>query len=699
MEGEAVRVTTLQTTPSEKLLGESEAARGGEDWVEEDELAALERFNAGGGDMLRPVRGPGTTTETPVDLDAHDAAAPPPTPEQQSWSLRRYLREKWDEEQLARNKEYGMDPYVRVKLGQHGTYSRTRCCLSTRNMTAEQYRNPKYHEVHNNTLTIYRSAGDRGEIILEVMDEGDEKDRFIGGCHVHLTEFLEHAQNSTDWKHTMFHLFDRQPGEDDEPDAEERDAGGIHALVRWKPELDDRRKWLVDENGKARGVLEIKVIAGADLRDISDMKISDITSFADTSAMDLTLYALAGFMAVFVYAYRFEVWPDAPRTDLFLDTTVFVVTSFTTAGYGDQPTIISPLQRAFTVGFIILGTGLLGVLIGAVTDVLKVKFDIKQKKRMQANLQALEDEGVDTRGMAGDDENDRLQGEAQRNLELRRKKGELKDGDDDEYAMQREIGRVLQQHFWRDELRKAVLGLLTVCFILGVGAGVFMILESDECFRTLQDELKDDACEGAFLPGHGPKLVGGKKGLSAVDALYFMTVTASTVGYGDVTPQSYLGKCFGCLYFPFAVAIMSRTIMSIALIPTEHRKLKLEAYVLDQFGDQLNAADLADLKASVNVKPGEPLHKNDFTLAMLQRLGRVSKFDIVRAEQVFSKLDKDHSGVLNKEDLQDLLAMQRRRFAVRAHVVFAFLQWPLCPPSLTLMPCCAGGETRPRALN
>ena len=92
--------------------------------------------------------------------------------------------------------------------------------------------------------------------------------------------------------------------------------------------------------------------------------------------------------------------------------------------------------------------------------------------------------------------------------------------------------------------------------------------ESDECFRTLQDELKDDACEGAFLPGHGPKLVGGKKGLSAVDALYFMTVTASTVGYGDVTPQSYLGKCFGCLYFPFAVAIMSRTIMSIALIPT-----------------------------------------------------------------------------------------------------------------------------------
>ena len=144
-----------------------------------------------------------------------------------------------------------------------------------------------------------------------------------------------------------------------------------------------------------------------------------------------------------------------------------------------------------------------------------------------------------------------------RNLELRRKKGELKDGDDDEYAMQREIGRVLQQHFWRDELRKAVLGLLTVCFILGVGAGVFMILESDECFRTLQDELKDDACEGAFLPGHGPKLVGGKKGLSAVDALYFMTVTASTVGYGDYVAIDTIEMLFSVVVQLMGIAIFS----------------------------------------------------------------------------------------------------------------------------------------------
>ena len=46
-------------------------------------------------------------------------------------------------------------------------------------------------------------------------------------------------------------------------------AGGVHALVRWVPELDERGMWLLDNEKKAKGVLEIKVMSGAELRDIS----------------------------------------------------------------------------------------------------------------------------------------------------------------------------------------------------------------------------------------------------------------------------------------------------------------------------------------------------------------------------------------------------------------------------------------------
>ena len=82
------------------------------------------------------------------------------------------------------------------------------------------------------------------------------------------------------------------------------------------------------------------------------------------------------------------------------------------------------------------------------------------------------------------------------------------------------------------------------------------------------------------------------------------------------------------------------------------------------------------------------MHKNDFTLAMLLRLGRVTKVDILRTEQVFYNLDKDHSGSLTKEDLHDLLATQRRRMAVRKRC----RNWPAwmpvhLPSCLRVDPC------------
>eukprot|EP01051_Picozoa_sp_SAG22_P012492 SAG22_NODE_1304_length_4796_cov_4.746914_4_plen_131_part_00 len=91
------------------------------------------------------------------------------------------------------------------------------------------------------------------------------------------------------------------------------------------------------------------------------------------------------------------------------------------------------------------------------------------------------------------------------------------------------------------------------------------------------------------------------RGLHWIDALYFTVVTASTVGYGDVTPQSAWGKVFSILYIPVAVVVMSKAVMTLALIPSDYRRLKLEEYVLDQFGDELSASDFTDLKVRSTV--------------------------------------------------------------------------------------------------
>ena len=58
--------------------------------------------------------------------------------------------------------------------------------------------------------------------------------------------------------------------------------------------------------------------------------------------------------------------------------------------------------------------------------------------------------------------------------------------------------------------------------------------------------------------------------LSFVDALYFSVITLTTVGYGDITPQTDAGKLFTVVYVLFGIAIIVATtnyIVRRALLP------------------------------------------------------------------------------------------------------------------------------------
>ena len=188
------------------------------------------------------------------------------------------------------------------------------------------------------------------------------------------------------------------------------------------------------------------------------------------------------------------------------------------------------------------------------------------------------------------------------------------------------------------------------------------------------------------FPCCNPELANARYGLRFVDALYLTVVTASSVGFGDIYPTSFLGIVFSIVYVPVAVIVMSRSIMQIAVIPLNYRTLKLEEYVLGQFGEQLQAPDLTDLKASVNLQPDVGLRKNDFILAMLMRLGKVGKYDKARIEGVFHNLDKDRSGTLDEADLLDLLQKQHQRLQARGESqqflrTQKVMQDPTAPPS------------------
>ncbi|VEL34292.1 unnamed protein product [Protopolystoma xenopodis] len=52
--------------------------------------------------------------------------------------------------------------------------------------------------------------------------------------------------------------------------------------------------------------------------------------------------------------------------------------------------------------------------------------------------------------------------------------------------------------------------------------------------------------------------------LTYMQSLYYCLVTMSTVGYGDVTPQTVLGRAFACLFILFALATFASAIPEIA---------------------------------------------------------------------------------------------------------------------------------------
>ena len=304
-----------------------------------------------------------------------------------------------------------------------------------------------------------------------------------------------------------------------------------------------------------------------------------------------------GFIVGFSLFYRYVVWGKLESTDettLFTDSMLFVLTTFTTVGYGDHPQLLeTTFERLVTVVFIILGIGILGVTIGTWGDMIKVKMDQKKRRARERLLKKMQDKGLDTSKLAGSDD---IKEQVMKNLKQKFDESEI-----DEHLIQTEMGRALIRRFWGDELKKMLFGVVGLVAILAIGTGVFFITEQEACF--VSDKTVENADEGCkdlkpYLsdattanPNLGQLKTPGRteQGLRLIDALYFTTVTASTVGYGDVTPQSFTGKLFAIIYIPIAVALMSKTIMSIALIPMEYRHLKLEAYVLDQFGDELSA--------------------------------------------------------------------------------------------------------------
>jgi len=125
-----------------------------------------------------------------------------------------------------------------------------------------------------------------------------------------------------------------------------------------------------------------------------------------------------------------------------------------------------------------------------------------------------------------------------------------------------------------------IVSLILIVVMLGIGAGAFLALVED-----------DNGDPYSFL-----------------DAVYFASVTVTTVGYGDFSWNSSDGaKIFGVFYLITGTVVIAKALSDIASIPLERRRRQLEKMVLAQYGEGLSLEELREITESSVSPPSRTL--------------------------------------------------------------------------------------------
>ena len=137
--------------------------------------------------------------------------------------------------------------------------------------------------------------------------------------------------------------------------------------------------------------------------------------------------------------------------------------------------------------------------------------------------------------------------------------------------------------------------------------------------------------------------------LSFSNAFYLSCITASTVGFGDFSPQTPKGRLFCIAYVLVGAATIANVLQSIASVPVARHQHALERKVLNQFGNTLDKKELVALThqgAHPNV-----CTKSEFTLGMLVKLNKLQRSDINDCVALFDKFDLTGDGLLSEADI------------------------------------------------
>lgn len=134
------------------------------------------------------------------------------------------------------------------------------------------------------------------------------------------------------------------------------------------------------------------------------------------------------------------------------------------------------------------------------------------------------------------------------------------------------------------------------------------------------------------------------EGWTISSSIYWTIISATTIGFGDITPDSTITK-IGCIIFlPLVVAVMGEFLTHIAGVYLNRQNHNSEMEFMSRC---LTMQDLKNMDLTHDGRVSE----HEFLVCMLMTLHKVKMEDIQEIEDLFRKLDTDGNGYLEPRDL------------------------------------------------
>ena len=142
----------------------------------------------------------------------------------------------------------------------------------------------------------------------------------------------------------------------------------------------------------------------------------------------------------------------------------------------------------------------------------------------------------------------------------------------------------------------------------------------------------------------GAGFVHVSEGWSPLDSLYWAIVTGSSVGYGDLVPIHPAARVFTNVYLLVGVGAFAASIgRYAAAMAEEEERRQLQAFVARGVSQEL--IDAIDTDGDGTVE------RQEFIEYCLLALGKVNQRDLLELNELYSTMDCDQSGTIDREDI------------------------------------------------